>query len=492
MATRQIATSTLWQIASQAVMAALSILTVKLAAMALSKELAGNLNSAYGYLQLFAILADFGLYAVAVREVSRAAEDQKERVLGTILTLRIGILCLSLGSALLIAWFTPAWRGTVLPIAISIAALVPFFTLLAGIIRTVFQVRYKMHYVFIAEVAQRIFTTGAVGLLVLQGVRLTDNVVYLYIILLIGGIGALILWLFSLWYGNHLLRLRPYWDTALFRRTLKAAIPYGLAFFCMALYRNFDVTLIALLRDDYEIQNAYYGFVTRMAEMGYLIPTFLLNSTLPILSERHESGADTRALLGKTFMILLLIGSISFLFSLLWSRQLTHLLTNENYLSTASHAGTDTALRLLSLPIFLNGIVLFSFYTMLTKNAWKPLVVSLLVGAVLSIIANLVLIPSLGFVGAGVTAGVTQVFLALLLLPQALRLLPMQFSLRMFGQWLLFTLLLAAGLWAAQPLLSGDIRTAMGLCVMMLYILGIGWLTQLHRLFLGPKMKVVA
>ncbi len=58
---------------SQIVMAALSILTTKFVAIGLSQELAGHYNTAYGYLQLFGILADFGLYAVAVREVSQAA-----------------------------------------------------------------------------------------------------------------------------------------------------------------------------------------------------------------------------------------------------------------------------------------------------------------------------------------------------------------------------------------------------------------------------------
>ena len=58
-------------------MAALSILTVKFVAIGLTKELAGSYNSAYGYLQLFGILADFGLYAVSVREVSKTKDPSK-------------------------------------------------------------------------------------------------------------------------------------------------------------------------------------------------------------------------------------------------------------------------------------------------------------------------------------------------------------------------------------------------------------------------------
>ena len=90
MPSKQIALSTLWQMASQITMAVLSIVTVKFVAIGLSKELAGHYNSAYGYLQMFGILADFGLYAIAVREVSKAKD--KSAVLSAVLCLRILIL----------------------------------------------------------------------------------------------------------------------------------------------------------------------------------------------------------------------------------------------------------------------------------------------------------------------------------------------------------------------------------------------------------------
>ena len=165
----KIAVSTLWQIASQALMAAMSAVSVKFVAIGLSKELAGAYNSAYGFLQLFAILADFGLYAVSVREVSRATD--RERVLGALLVLRCCITVVSLGMAVMIAWIVPSWQGTVLPMGITIAAFVPFFTLLAGVLRTTFQITYSMQYVFIAEVLQRVLTMSLMGFMIFYGIR---------------------------------------------------------------------------------------------------------------------------------------------------------------------------------------------------------------------------------------------------------------------------------------------------------------------------------
>ena len=95
MSTKQIASSTLWQMASQFVMAALSVITVKFIAIGLSKELAGNYNSSYAYLQIFAIISDFGLYVVSVKELAKAKDQPK--VLGGLILIRGLISILSLG-----------------------------------------------------------------------------------------------------------------------------------------------------------------------------------------------------------------------------------------------------------------------------------------------------------------------------------------------------------------------------------------------------------
>lgn len=469
MSTRKIATSTLWQLASQVTMAALSIVTVKFVAIGLSIELAGQYNTAYGYLQIFGILADFGLYAVSVREVARA--EDKAKVLGNLLTLRMIILGISMGAALMIAWVIPHWQGTPLPLAISIASLVPTLTLLAGMLRTVFQVEYKMQYVFIAEVTQRIVTVTLTAAVVLLGVRYSTDVRTLYLLLFFGGIGAFVLFILSAIFSARLLIVRPRWDTKLLRGLLAMCAPYGAAFLCTALYRQFDVTMIGLLRpNDFEIQNAYYGFVQRIMDMAYLLPTFLLNSTLPILSERDARKEDTREFLGKILLAILLLGSTAFLFSALWPRPLMQMLTTDAYLSTAISPGADTALRLLALSMFCNGLLTFGFYTLLTRNRWKPLVATLLLGVIVSLASNFLLIPTMGFVGAGITSMIVHVLLVLLLLPQSLRVLPARLTSGHWMQWVGFSALLAGFLLIAEPFLTSPWITAAMLGVATLWM----------------------
>jgi len=485
MSTRAIATSTLWQIASQFTMAALSAISVKFVAMGLSRELAGSYNSAYGYLQLFAILADFGLYAVSVREVS-TAKDQG-RVLGGLIVLRSIIACLSLGTAVAIAWIVPAWQGSPLRYGIAIASLVPFFTLLAGVLRTIFQIKYKMHLVFIAEVSQRIVTTTLMAIIIWKGVRLSENTLVYEYFLWVGSIGAFVLLVLSIFFALRAMRIRLCFDRALLSQLLRHAAPYGVAFLCIALYRQFDLTMIALLREDFKIQNAMYGFASRITEMTYLVPTFLLNSTLPILSERHSAGLSVKSLLGKTLFLILVFGSVSALFSVFWSRPIMRLLTTEAYLSSPGVPGADTALMLLSVPQFLNGIVLFSFYVLLAKHEWRALVGRMIIAVVISIALNLHFVRAQGFVGAIHTSMIVHLFLAITLFPVAIKVLPLTFPSEFIYKWVGFSACLAAGLWLFLPFLTSlpSIVLVMAMATLTLGFMGVAF--GFHRIFFLPK-----
>ena len=481
MPTRQIAMSTLWQLGSQIVMAALSILTVKFVAIGLSKELAGNYNSSYGFLQLFGILADFGLYAVGVREMARAKD--RCSVLGALLIIRSAILAASLALALVIVWGLPQWRGTPLPLSVTIAALVPLFTLLAGIFRTVFQVHHRMQYVFVAEVTQRIITTGLIALFVIAGVLGSDDVSLLHAFIFIGGIGAFVLLLISLIAAARFERIQWRMDSSVIRSILRQSIPFGVAFLCMALYRQIDVTMIAFLRPDFEIQNAEYGFVLRMVEMGYIIPTFLLNSVLPTLSQRDGRGEDTQSLLGKTLCVLLLLGGVASIFSALWARPLVGLLTTDAYLSTPGKYGSDTALSLMALPVFLNGLVQYGFYVLLNRGKSLPLMIILGCGAVMAIVLNAVLIPPMGYIGAALTSNIVHLGLAGALMFAALRTMPVAICGSTLVQEMIFLALLAIGVYASANLLQNEWQTVIGLVVATVSMAALSFALRLHRSF---------
>jgi PST family polysaccharide transporter len=468
---QKIASSTLWQLASQGVSLLLGILSVKLVTLSLSKELVGNYQTAYGYLQIFGIIADFGLYAVSIQELSRARD--RMALLRILFVLRGVVTILSLGAALLLAWIIPNFRGTPLPLGITIAAFVPFFTLLAGMFRTAFQVEFRMRSVFAAEIASRVTTLLLMIGAFLLGVQSSSAMSMYFLFLLFGSAGGLVLFSLSLflslrlpWVRSGLSQVfRPFsaLDWQQFIRIARLALPYGFAFFATTIYRQTDITLIAFFRPDYELQNAYYGTMMRIAEVGFLLPTFLLNSALPALSISGvaEEGSDAvqARLRGNILLAILILGSVVFSFSFFWSRPIALLLTQKNYLSTALHPGADTALELLSFPMFLAGIVAYCFYLLLTMHYWRPLLVATSIAAAISVMLNIALIPLFGFVGAAIASIATHLLIATSLSALTLKYMKVYLPFAKFLSWLGFTISLSGLLILVAPSLISELWT---------------------------------
>ncbi len=481
MNSRKIAISTGWQIASQLTMAVLSTVAVKCVALGLTKELAGLYNSAYGYLQLFAILADFGLYAVAVRELSLSKD--RRATLMALLVVRLGLVLLSLGTAIVIAWLVPSWKGTPLPLGITIASLVPAFTLLIGVLRSVFQIHYVMHYVFIAEVLQRIVTVALMlSLLYFFGYENTEASTYFWY-LWVGAVSATVLVICSVISARKYELPSGKISLPVIKNLLQRALPYGIAFFFIALYRQFDLTLIALLRDDFEIQNAYYGFTMRITEMAYIIPTYLLNSTLPALCVGNTTESQ-RATAGKTLFSCILLGIIAALFSFFWARPIMALLTSTAYLSTPSSIGADTLLKFSSFSMLGNSLVLYAFYVLLTMHEWKILLRRMGAGVLLSLSLNLLLIPKFGALGAVWSGIIVNSLLAIILLWPSLKVLPITWSTVWTKKLCIFTAVLGLLIAISQIFLLDTFTTIIGSICITILLFSLSAILGLHKILL--------
>ena len=483
MHTRHIATSTLWQLSSQGFTMVLGILSIKFVTIGLNQSLVGNYQTVWSYLQIFGILADFGLYAVAIRELSRA--ENRAVTLGSLFVLRALITLISLSSALLLAFLIPQFTGTPLPLGIAIAIFVPFFTLLSGMFRTLFQVHYQMHLVFIAEVCAKIIPVCLLGIAILLGTRGSDNPHIFYIFNAFGDLGAITLFIVSLWFarpllghmgkvdkaelrpaGTPLLKVYPQFSREEFKRLFRLALPYGLAFLATTLYRQSDVTLIALLRPDYDLQNAHYGTVLRLTEIGFLLPTFILNSALPHMSEQRERYLSR--FLGSILLTLLTLGSTISLFAFFFARPIVLLIANPSYLSTAFSPGSDTALMLMAFPMFLGMIISFCFYLLLHEHKWKPLLILTSIAALLSITLNMQLIPLFGFIGAAMTSILIHLLLASGLLIVSLRFIKVSLPFKRLCQWFAFSLVFGLSLFFVLPFAVSALSTILlGSCVLV-------------------------
>ena len=224
-------------------------------------------------MQLFAVLADVGLFTIVVREISRHP-DQTERLVGNTLTLRLVLSAAAITLAALLSLLLPYEPDV--RVAILLAGLPLLFGMLNSTFVTVLQARLRMGRAVVGDVVGRAVSLAAVGLVVAwtSASRRDGHSC---------GRGA----------GDGARddaahappgpRCGPGASPPVWRRLLVMALPLGVALAVNEIYFRAD-TLIISLYEPYE-QVGLYTLAYRMLELTLVFGTVFLTTTFPLLSQ---------------------------------------------------------------------------------------------------------------------------------------------------------------------------------------------------------------
>lgn len=103
---RKIAYNTIVSAGARIIAVALSLVSLGFITRYLGKEGFGDYSLILAFLYIFNILADFGLYSLMTREISRPGADEK-KIASNIFTIRIVALLVFLGLGIVLVWFFP-------------------------------------------------------------------------------------------------------------------------------------------------------------------------------------------------------------------------------------------------------------------------------------------------------------------------------------------------------------------------------------------------
>src|ERR671917_2434591 len=103
---RLVASNTAVQVAGKVVMLGMGLVSIAVITRYLGPDDYGRYTLALTYMQLFAVLADVGLFTIVVREISRDPE-RTERLVGNTLTLRLLLAAVAIALAALISLLLP-------------------------------------------------------------------------------------------------------------------------------------------------------------------------------------------------------------------------------------------------------------------------------------------------------------------------------------------------------------------------------------------------
>ncbi len=407
--TRQVTTNTLAQAAAKICGAVLSLLITKWIT-GQGQAFYGAYKVAYDYLAFFGIIADMGLYTIAVREMTRT-RDRSNHIIGNVLSVR---LLLVLGVTVLaggVAQLVPEYRGRIAT-GVWITGLSMMLTITAGTLSSVLQSRMKIYGFSGGFLLGKLFLAGAVWWLLTHS-GAADSALF-YQLLWAGVASNLLFCAVVAFSASRLVKIRLLWDFDWIKNTLKTSLPYGIALILQTLYLRLDMVLISILRGTSAA--GVYGIAAALLENLRIVGVFFAQALLPKLTaSAHEKNdhEPVRWATGWSLSLALPVVAGGWLYR----EKIVLLLSNSDFLSTAfAPFGAEVMLGILlfTLPFFVINQTLST--RLIARAEYAKLLPINAIALGLNAILNIIFLPKYGIIAAAVSTVLCEALVLIQLL----------------------------------------------------------------------------
>ncbi|MCX6135645.1 MAG: flippase [Ignavibacteriales bacterium] len=371
----------------------LAFISFILLAKYLGTQLFGVYNYAFALTALFIPLCDLGMDTYLMREIPRLTEADIPKQLGAVLSwkgLLTFLVCLvmSLTTGLLDTFGSERFFMVVL--AGLITLLRTYWTTFASFFRAINRVGYETGLLSLARVAEFVVIVVSIstdnGLLTLLAVLTLVNIVFVSL--------------------THVLVRRRFTrpimvgDFAHMISMLRGGLPFALATIFSAIYFNFDTVLLSKFIGDEAagVYRAAYNLIFPLTMFGLAIT----GAVFPFASQNYrDRPGEVESVVQRSIVQLLLIALPIAIITTLLSREIVRFLFAPEFAATA---------ECLSILVwFLPVVFLTNFYsnTLGAIDEQTFVLKVTILSALFNIIANLVVIPMYGQVGASINTVLT-------------------------------------------------------------------------------------
>lgn len=416
---RKIFSNTVWQITGKAITAVLGIVSIKFITNYLSRSAYGEYTTIYDYTALFAIIADFGLFTIAVREMAHAAtKEMAEKIVGNVLSIRTALAVLALGVGTATAFLVPAYSESHIPFGIAIVSIATILTLIVGTMASVLQYYLKMQWASIALSAGKIVTVGYIVLTIVYFFPDNPDAGFNHLLLawIIGGLmSVLIVYAAS----SKLVPVHFQFDFSFWREVFMKALPYGIALVLGTIYFRMGTVMLSLFK--MKDQVGYYGVPLRFLEILQIVPHYFMNSVLPVLTVSMKTSSEkTQRIIRYSLNALAALALPALVGGYLLAWPLTVAVSSPEFVTHRDAAGelifgSDLALKILLVAMTFTFLhVVFSYALVAMGKQSELLWINAIVVAV-NVMLNLILAPRYGFIGAAISAVAAEAIMFVLL-----------------------------------------------------------------------------
>jgi len=394
---RRIANNTAVLLISQAIGKVLHFILAIFVARYLGVALFGKYAFAISFTLLFSVLADMGLNILIVREVSRD-RSKASTYLG--ITLIIKSILALIAFIIIIVIINLMHYPSETITAVYIAAFALAFNTITSTLTTVYQAFERMEYAAIVNVLVAALRLGLTVLVIFYRYGLYEIMtVYLLQSIVNLTINAFIV-------PKKFVKPKFTLDTKLGFNLLKAAIPVGLAGIFVTIYYRIDTVMLSFMKGDAVVgwYNAAYNLIFGLM---FIQSSFNL-AIFPILSRLFNSSMNSfRRVYERAFKYLFYTGLPIAVGVTLLAERIILLIYGQEYLNATG------ALQILIWAlafIFVNGLL---GNTLVATNQQKRATCIIGGAAILNVILNVLMIPSLSYKGAAIATVASEMFVFL-------------------------------------------------------------------------------
>ncbi len=396
---RSIAFNTLVSSGARVVGSALAFISFAFIARALGKGGFGEYSIAMAFGYTASALADLGLYAVLIREISKTGVDEK-RITSHIFFLRVLILVTVSLFTFVVAWFLPNYSQMV-KLAIGLGIIAFSFSSLSQLLIAIFQKYFSLEKVAIAEVVGRSAQLLFVYIAFVSGLGL-------YYFLGAAIVGAFFIFFVEYVFSRKLIPFGLEFDTRYTKELFITAFPIGVALVFTLIYFRVDTILLSLMKPAEAV--GVYNVAYKVLEFAIFFPAVFAGIVMPLLSKyavsQKEKFKDT---FQKAFDVIVIFATPILFGGFILAPHIVRLAGGEEFSASA------VPLRWLLFAVWFIFLGNLLGRAIIALDEQKKAAWIYFGGMIFNIIANLIVIPRYSYNGAAATTVFTELVITGLL-----------------------------------------------------------------------------
>lgn len=386
--------NSLWQIGEKILTMLVTVIATSLIARYLGPQDYGVVNYIISVVSLFTAFSTFGMQEITIKDFVNE-EDSKEHILGTSFVIRFigGILLIMISQITLYILNGANITYQILGIIMGSCILFKSFEVIEYYLQS--QMNLKTTAII------RFITTITVAISRILIVIFDGGIIgFTFTYLLDAAIAGV---LFLIYYKNKVTKSRWRFNKIYARKILKRCWYVAIAGLLGTIYMRIDQIMLGNMLIN-TAENGLYSAAIRIAEMWYFVPTAVIASFQPSITEykKTKNNEEYTRRLQQLYDIVAGIGIFFGISIMLFGGLAVNILYGPEY------AGATNVLMISVWAGLFATLGSARAIWLINENLQKYTIVYTVVGAVVNIVLNYLMIPSLGAMGAAITTLISQ------------------------------------------------------------------------------------